>query len=616
MSICVAVCTRGRPSQLAPCLDSILRSPLVDEIIVSSDGVDEATDFVVWDARGRDPRVRLVRGPRVGLAANRNGCIAASRSDYIHFLDDDARLDPGFLPAALPMADRGRIVTGWESQNGTRIVPHHPSFLGFQRLAASPPLQAIVINATIFPVPFLRANPFDEFYRFGSEEVDIAMRAVSSGLQIVPVDAGNVHLHVADGRHDNDRSATRSRIYFTARRYTRYEPSVPRLVAAMAGSAINAVGHALKVSGLAGAVRASGDVANAGVAALTRPRPCDPTVADADRGALGGGEPTVSVVVATYRRAEQLRDCLRGLGEQIRRPEEIVVVRRDEDSDAASVLRSFGDGVREVIVDEPGQVAALRAGAVRATGDVIAFLDDDAVPRRDWLERLLVHYSDPAVVAVGGRDVVHHDGHIETGATDRVGRLSRYGRLSGNHHLGVGWPREVDVLKGCSCSYRREMFRLPRGLRGEGAQVGNDLATSLRAATLGGRVIYEPRALVDHFPGPRFDEDRRRDPSPNAVADGVYNQTYVIASLRPDLRNRRLAYLLLVGDRTTPGAVRTAVARLRHERHASGRLRSTATLVLRADRDARRSPLRFDPPLPAQHPDRRQNGEPSPSSGR
>jgi GT2 family glycosyltransferase len=595
MSLCVAVCTRGRPSQLTLCIESIVRSPLVDQIVVSSDGVDNETDLVVWQARERYPHVDLVRGPRVGLAANRNACIGASRTNYIHFLDDDARLDPGFLPTALPLADQGRLVTGWELQHGTRIVPHHPSFLGFQQVAATPPLHAIVINATIFPVPFLRANPFDEYYRFGSEELDIAMRAVSSGLEIVPVDAGNVHLHVPNGRSGNDRSATRSRIYFTARRYTRYEPSIPRLVTAMACSATNAVGHGLKASGLAGAIRASGDVAHASMAAVTRQQPHGR--ADVAGGARGTPDPTVSVVVATYRRAQQLGECLSGLGQQVRPPEEIVVVRRNDDSDAGSVLRTCSQRVHEVIVDEPGQVAALRAGAVRATGDVIAFLDDDAVPRRDWLKRLLAPYSDPAVAAVGGRDVVHHDGHTVSGSANRVGRFSRYGRLSGNHHVGVGWPRDVDVLKGCNCSYRRGMLRLPRGLRGDGAQVGNDMATSLRAATLGGRVVYEPGALVDHYPGPRFDEDARRDPSPRAVLDSVYNQTYVIASLRPDLRNRRLAYLLLVGDRAVPGAARTAIARLRRERHLHGRFPSTAKTVLRADRDARRSPLQFDPPL-------------------
>jgi GT2 family glycosyltransferase len=328
---------------------------------------------------------------------------------------------------------------------------------------------------------------------------------------------------------------------------------------------------------------------------------CEARTADfeppfSDAFAVAGPGLTVSVVVATYLRADQLRACLEGLRLQERPADDIVVVRRREDLDAASVVIDHADLVREVTVDLPGVVAALRAGAAVAVGDVVAFIDDDAVPRPAWLRYLLAPYSEPSVHAVGGRDIVHENGRVVGGTKRRVGLLSGIGRLTGNHHLGVGWPRDVHVLKGCNSSYRREALALPRGLRGRGAQVANDMATSLRVATGGARVVYEPRALVDHYPGPRFDEDGRHSRSSRAILDAAYNQTYVISSLRPDLRRRRLAFSLTVGDRSSPGALRIGLSSSRFYRQPWAEYLQTARTLVQAANDAKRFPLRFDRP--------------------
>jgi glycosyltransferase involved in cell wall biosynthesis/GT2 family glycosyltransferase len=312
--------------------------------------------------------------------------------------------------------------------------------------------------------------------------------------------------------------------------------------------------------------------------------------------------PSVSVVVPTFRRPQQLRRALTGLMQQTRPPDEVIVCRRVNDIESRDVIVELGLAVREALVEVVGVVAALRAGARLTTGDVIALIDDDAIPRPDWLERLLRPYSDPAVVGVGGRDLVHRpDGTVEAGAAAVVGVVRPTGRLVGNHHLGTGGPRRVDVLKGCNCSYRREVLGFPIGLRGDGAQVANDLAMSLRARARG-HLIYDPDIVVDHHPGVRHDEDGRERRTLRAVLGATYNETYVVCSTRPHLRWRRVLYCLLVGDRTSPGLVRTAVARARHERDVHGRFVPTGRTVLRAATDSRRRPLRFSTVDPTDEP--------------
>jgi hypothetical protein len=250
-----------------------------------------------------------------------------------------------------------------------------------------------------------------------------------------------------------------------------------------------------------------------------------------------------------------------------------------------------------------------------ARTDVIAFTDDDAVPRVDWLRYLLAPYRDCAVGAVGGRDVVHHPGGITRGAAEGVGTISVLGRVVGRHHLGVGVARKVDHLKGANMSFRRGLLRFPVGLRGEGAQVFNELAMCLTLADQNHKIVYDPRAQVDHYPGERFDEDRRTRPTPRAATNAAFNESFILFSLRPRNRHVRLAYMVLIGTHGSPGLVRAAVAAARGEDEIRGRLRTSLRAQREAWSTARRAPLSmrpvneqasFPPPsMPAAQPSRR-----------
>ena len=296
---------------------------------------------------------------------------------------------------------------------------------------------------------------------------------------------------------------------------------------------------------------------------------------------------TVAVVVPTYLRPDLLRGCLAGLARQERPADEVIVVRREDDLASAQVVAEAPLAVREVLVHEPGVLAALHAGARSATSDVIAFTDDDAVPQPAWLATLLAHYADPAVGGVGGRDHMHPTtDDPEHPATD-VGRIGPWGKAYGFHHVGVGAPVQVDVLKGVNMSFRAGALALPARLRGKGAQVHNELATALWARAQGWRLVYDPAAQVDHYMGPRFDDDRRHRPDPVAVRDEAANLVQVLLTFRPELFWRRAAFGLLVGDRATPGLLRGAVALARRQPATLRRLGPSLAGQLEALRAAR-----------------------------
>ncbi len=244
------------------------------------------------------------------------------------------------------------------------------------------------------------------------------------------------------------------------------------------------------------------------------------------------------------------------------------------------------DGLRGVSVAEPGQVAAMTAGVKQAVGSVVAFVDDDAVPRPDWTTRLLEQLADPRVGAVGGRDVVHTD--PDRRLMPVVGIVTKWGKVIGNHHLGVGPSRRVDTLKGVNMAFRREALVLPTGLRGSGAQVHNELVACLSAIRNGWQLVYDPSIIVDHFPGPRFDEDRRGVPSRLAVGDAAYNLVFSLLSVRSELIWRRVVYGLLMGDGGTPGLARALYALLRGDGGTVRRLLPSLAGQVRAIGDVAR----------------------------
>ncbi|SFA96980.1 Glycosyl transferase family 2 [Cohnella sp. OV330] len=278
---------------------------------------------------------------------------------------------------------------------------------------------------------------------------------------------------------------------------------------------------------------------------------------------------SVTVVVPSYRRPDDLSKCLEGLNRQLYpRYDVVIVVRSGDEETKALALRwlgtdsSYGKSVTEV--SESGVLAAMKAGTNVALGDIIAYTDDDAVPRPDWLEKLVRHYADPRVGGVGGRDI---QPGIPAKPGCGVGIVTWYGKLIGNHHIGDGPAREADVLKGVNMSLRRELTEFPQGLLGTGAQVHFEVHMCLRARWLGYKLIYDASAIVDHYPAPRFDEDQRGKAVPEAAVNAAYNLQLGILRWGGLLRMMsRFVYAAFVGDRTTPGLLRLAVAWTRGER--------------------------------------------------
>jgi glycosyltransferase involved in cell wall biosynthesis len=270
----------------------------------------------------------------------------------------------------------------------------------------------------------------------------------------------------------------------------------------------------------------------------------------------------ISIIVPTYRRPHDLANCLQALKKQLHQPDEVLVIVRDTDDATSKMLSNFlidNLPLKIITVQESGVVKALNAGLSNAVGDIVAITDDDAAPHADWLAKIIKHFAtDQQLGGVGGRDWMYINSQLQTaamhpGASPTVGHLQWFGRLIGNHHIGEGEARYVDVLKGVNMSYRRSAIRdlyFNEQLKGAGAQVDNEVDFCLKVKQRGWKLLYDPQVAVDHFLGQRFDKDQRRLFNDRALSDSAYNETIILLQNLPPLRRTIfLFWAVLIGTR-------------------------------------------------------------------
>ena len=121
-------------------------------------------------------------------------------------------------------------------------------------------------------------------------------------------------------------------------------------------------------------------------------------------------EPLLTVCLCTHNRPAYARDCLAGLRDQTVAWDRFAVLVVDSGSSPAvsaelAEIVAAHPGGRLVVVEKSGVSLARNIGACAAGGDYVAYIDDDAVPAPDWVERIIAAIQEapcpPAVI--GGR---------------------------------------------------------------------------------------------------------------------------------------------------------------------------------------------------------------------
>lgn len=270
-----------------------------------------------------------------------------------------------------------------------------------------------------------------------------------------------------------------------------------------------------------------------------------------------------SVIIPSFQRANFLSKCLQSVLCQEKPNDmdyEVIVVIRQGDSDTESVVREFaGHRLISVYVDVPGVIQAMKAGVGASKGEIILFIDDDAEAPRSWLLDHCSHYADGNgyVSCVAGRDVLDTAIAEQKFSFGKVGRVTRYGRLIGDHCQPERLKQEIDIPKGVNMSVTRKDLELPVDMSGQGAQIHWEVYLGLALRAGGHKVVYDPDIVVYHHVAPRPSGDHRTDVSIQSVFDAGYNFSYAFSKFS-SWADCLLAviYWLLFGDAAAPGVFR------------------------------------------------------------
>src|SRR5437899_2082026 len=219
---------------------------------------------------------------------------------------------------------------------------------------------------------------------------------------------------------------------------------------------------------------------------------------------------TASVVIPTHNRRATLAALLERAAPQATAAgaEVVVVDNGSTDGTREALARLEADGrVRVVREPTPGATRARNAGARAARGDVVAFVDDDALPSNGWLAALLAAFENPRVAAAGGRVRLRFAGALPAWWDATLATyLAAYDL--GPEPADLGARPWYDSPRGLNLAVRRAAllavggFKLRLGPRAGRPSVGEESDLCFRLLARGHEIRYVPSAVVEHLVDP------------------------------------------------------------------------------------------------------------------
>jgi mycofactocin system glycosyltransferase len=214
--------------------------------------------------------------------------------------------------------------------------------------------------------------------------------------------------------------------------------------------------------------------------------------------------PRVSIVIPVRDQTVDLADCLMSLAnlDYPRDRLEIIVV---DDGSKKEVDRIITSDARIVRLENPlGPASARNIGAMKAGGEILAFLDADCAAGERWLKETVPFFRLPAIGAVGG----YVDNFYKKGWLDRY--EATFSSLNmGDRIILDGKSGSTFYVPTANMLVRREIFISTGGFQA-GMRTGEDVDFCWRLRDLGRTLLYVPCGRVDHKHRRRLDKMLRR----------------------------------------------------------------------------------------------------------
>src|SRR5213596_2618331 len=197
--------------------------------------------------------------------------------------------------------------------------------------------------------------------------------------------------------------------------------------------------------------------------------------------------PRVSVVLCTYNGGSAIRDCLEGLRKLDSPNFEVIVVNDGSTANTAAVLREYD--FRVITTENRGLSSARNTGLEAATGEIVAYLDDDARPDPHWLTYLAATFMSTTHVGVGGPNIAPAgDGPVAQCIANAPGNPV---------HVLLS-DQEAEHIPGCNMAFRKAALQAIGGFDPQFRIAGDDVDVCWRLQQKGWTLGYSPGAMVWH----------------------------------------------------------------------------------------------------------------------
>jgi len=201
--------------------------------------------------------------------------------------------------------------------------------------------------------------------------------------------------------------------------------------------------------------------------------------------------PRISVVVCTHNGAPTLPECLSRLTGLDYPDFEVIVVNDGSTDGSGEIARAYETKVVET--EHRGLSYARNAGIAEATGEIVAFLDDDAYPDHDWLHYVAAAFENSPHGGIGGPNLPPpEDGRVAECVAVAPGAPI---------HVLIS-DREAEHVPGCNMAFRKSALEAVGGFDERFHAAGDDVDLCWRLQDAGETLGFSAGAVVTH---------RRRD---------------------------------------------------------------------------------------------------------
>lgn len=198
--------------------------------------------------------------------------------------------------------------------------------------------------------------------------------------------------------------------------------------------------------------------------------------------------PRFSVIVCTRNGVERLPDCLKAC-RALDYPDFEIIVINDGSTDGTADLLDNQDGLRVFHLPPSGLSAARNHGAQKATGEILAFTDDDCRPDPQWLTWLAKIYSETSHAAIGGPNLPPPPDSLSLALTTAAPGAPTHVMLD---------DTIAEHLPGCHLSVKRSAFEKIGGFDPIFETAGDDVDFCWRLRDAGFTLGFSPASFVWH----------------------------------------------------------------------------------------------------------------------